>query len=774
MDRRSFIKLTAVTGTSATLASCGNPEHQLIRFVPDEELVPGVAEWRPSVCPLCPGGCGVTVRIMEADVEVIRDGQPGVVRKGVAKKLEGNPAHPISQGGLCARGQAAIQVTYHPDRIAHPLKRAGARGEGRFDAITWDQAIGELVTHLDALDAANRQRSLAFLTRRDASWRHALVEQFLARFGAAAPIGFELFSDEVLRRANLLSFGREQLPTPDLARARYVLSFGADFLGTWNSPVAQGAAYGQMRQGRPGIRGAFVQVEARMTQTGANADQWVPVAAGTEGVLALGLAHIILKEKLRPSDAAGRAGALIGGWSTGLGDYAPDRVEQITTVPGKRLERLAREFIEWRPAVAIIGGPPLAQTNGLFNAVAVNALNALAGGVGEPGGLFFTPQLGVTAPPGLTLPPGHQSADAGRRSGAASIDTLAAGILSAAQSPVQALLVDGANPVFTTPRAWKVREAFEKIPFIASFGSFIDETSILADLILPDHSFLESWVDSAPESGSLVAVLNVAPPAMKPLHQTRAMPDVLLDVARRLHRPLDLPWPSYDAMLEQAFAALPPGEGGADPWATAQKQGGWWGDLPKSDVAAAARKNVTAATRTHDEPARTFAFAEPLFDGDAQQYPYHLLPYPSTAFLDGSLAHLPWLQEMPDPLTSAMWSSWVEINPKTAGRLGIRQGDLVEIASRHGSVHAPAFVSPGLAPDIIAMPVGQGHQTYTRVASGRGENPIGILAPVAEPETGALAWAATRVRITRAGDADGRLILFAAELREHPHEGEIR
>jgi molybdopterin-containing oxidoreductase family iron-sulfur binding subunit len=129
---------------------------------------------------------------------------------------------------------------------------------------------------------------------------------------------------------------------------------------------------------------------------------------------------------------------------------------------------------------------------------------------------------------------------------------------------------------------------------------------------------------------------------------------------------------------------------------------------------------------------------------------------------------------MPDPLTSAMWSSWVEINPKTAGRLGIRQGDLVEIASRHGSVHAPAFVSPGLAPDIIAMPVGQGHQTYTRVASGRGENPIGILAPVAEPETGALAWAATRVRITRAGDADGRLILFGAELREHPHEGEVR
>ena len=761
MDRRSFIKLTAITGTSATLASCGNPEHQLIRFVPDEDLVPGVAEWKPSVCPLCRSGCGVNVRIMEADVEVIRDGQPGVVRKGVAKKLEGNPAHPISQGGLCARGQAAIQVTYHPDRIAHPLKRAGSRGDGRFEEITWDQAIAEIVTHLDALEAAGNQKSLAFLTRRDASQRHALVEQFLARFGAPAPIGFELFSDDVLRRANLLSFGREQLPTPDLARARYVLSFGADFLGTWNSPVAQGAAYGQMRQGRPGVRGAFVQVESRMTQTGANADQWVPVASGTEGALALGLAHVILKEKLRPSDAAGRAGALIDGWSTGLGDYAPDRVEKVTGVPARRLERLAREFVEGHPAVAIIAGPPLAQTNGLFSAVAVNALNALAGSVGEPGGIFFTPQLG------------RESADAGPPSGAAGIDKLAGAILSAGQSPVQALLVDGSNPVFASPRVWKVREAFEKIPFIASFGSFIDETSILADVILPDHSFLESWVDSAPESGALVAVLNVAPPAMKPILQTRAMPDVLLDVGRRLHRPLDLPWMTYDAMLQKAFAALPPGEGGTDPWATAQKQGGWWGELPGAAApqrGAAAQK--AAAPRRNDEQPRRFA--EPQFDGDAQQYPFHFLPYPSTAFLDGSVAHLPWLQEMPDPLTSAMWSSWVEINPRTAERFGIRQGDIVEIASRHGSVHAPAFVSPALAPDIIAMPVGQGHQTFTRFASGRGENPVGILAPVTEPETGALAWAATRVRIARAGDADGRLILFGGELREHPHEGEVR
>src|SRR3954453_17263489 len=164
MDRRDFIKLTAITGTSATLASCGSPEHQLIRFVPDEDIVPGVAEWKPSVCPMCDAGCAVTVRVMEAAVDTTRNGQAGVVKMNVAKKLEGDPKDPISRGGLCARGQASIQVTYHPDRLTHPIKRSGARGSGAFTEITWDEAIATLTAQLDALAAAQDQKSLAFLT----------------------------------------------------------------------------------------------------------------------------------------------------------------------------------------------------------------------------------------------------------------------------------------------------------------------------------------------------------------------------------------------------------------------------------------------------------------------------------------------------------------------------------------------------------------------------------------------------------------------------------
>ncbi len=740
MDRRNFIKLTAVTGGAVTLASCGNPEHELIRFVPDEDLTPGIAEIKNGVCPQCSAGCGTTVRVMQGDVDTVRGGQAGVVTMSLAKKLEGNPTHPVNHGTLCARGQAAIQIAYHPDRIKEPLKRRGAKGSGDFQPITWDAAIAELVGQLDALAASKTQAALACWTAPGSNARRDLTALFLSRFGAPPPTTFELFSDDVLRRANEMSFGRGQLPTFDLAAARYAISFGADFLGTWNSPVAHMGAYGRMRQGRPGIRGAFVQVEPRMSLTGASADEWVAIRPGTEGVLALGLAHVIMREKLRPADAAGRAGALVDGWGKGLADYTPQAVEQKTSVKAARVERLARELAEQRPSVAIIGGAPLALSNGLFQALAVNALNALLGSVGTPGGLSFTPQSAPAPGAGKTL------------------RTAAADILAADKPPVQVLLVDRVNPVYATPPGWRVKDALLKVPFVVSFASFVDDTSALADLILPDHAFLESWTDARPESGATVAVTTVAGPAMKPLYQTRATPDVLLDVSKKLAAPIkpELPWTSFDQMLQATI--------GEEAWTVATKQG--WVELKDVGQRAEGVKGQRAEGKGQRERE---IVRDAVFDGDAAAYPFYFLPYASQAFLDGSLSHLPWLQEMPDPISTAMWSVWVEINPQTARRLGIGDGDIVEIGSAHGTVRAPALHSPGIAPDVLAMPVGQGHETFTRYASGRGSNPVKVLGPSVEQETGALAWAGTRVKVARVAEADGGLIRFGAALTEAEH-----
>jgi anaerobic selenocysteine-containing dehydrogenase len=457
-----------------------------------------------------------------------------------------------------------------------------------------------------------------------------------------------------------------------------------------------------------------------MSQTGANADEWVPVKPGTEGVLALGIANAVMKSGVRKPGDAGDAGTLIDSWMTGLTEYTPAEVEKKTGVGAARIERLAKEFAEQRPGVAIIAGPAVAQTNGLFNALAVNALNALMGSVESPGGIWFTPQqqnLGTDS------------------NGERGMGVHARPPFSIGVSP-QILFLDGANPVFASPKFWKVKDTIAQVPYIVSFGNFVDETSGMADLLLPDHSFLESWVQSSPESGSKTAVSAVAGPVMRPLHETRATGDVLLEISRKLVKPLELPWKTYEDVVKEP--TNPPGK-----------------------------------AQETKPPAQGHAakYSEPQFDGDPGQYAFHFLPYPSIALLDGSLAHLPLLQELPDPMSSAVWSSWVEINLQTADKMGIKQGDLVEITSSGGSIRVPAFPSPGIAPDVIAMPAGQGHENYTRYATGRGASPFEILAPVQEPDTGALAWAATRVKVAKVAEADGRLVLFAGSLRDYPPEG---
>ena len=695
MDRRNFIKLTAISGTTAALTACGNPENQIIRFIPEDDLVPGVATWKPSICPLCSAGCGVIARVMEGDAEVFRHGKPGVIRMGLAKKLEGNPDDAISQGKLCPRGQGAIQITYHPDRLAQPKKRTGERGSGQFADISWDEALTELTGKLNELAAANDHAALALLARPRRGRRLELAAEWLQRFGARPPVTYELFSDEVLRRANAAAFGHHQLATVDLETARYVISFGADFLGTWNSAVAQSVAYGRMRHAGPGARPKFVHVDARLTQTAANADEFVACQPGTEGLLAMAMAAVLNK-------------------TASTGEHAPAQVAGKTGVPVEKIERLAREFAGHGPSVAIIGGAPLAHTNAAFHAYAVNTLNLAANALNQPGGLSFVPQ----AAPVATRP-----------------------LKEILDTAPKVLLIDDVNPVFATPASWQVAEALKRVPFIVSFGSFVDETSALADLILPDHSFLESWVEAAPESGSATAAPSKFGPVMRPLYDTRSTPDVLLEVSRALAKPLA---PAFPNTFEEYL------NGGGTP-----------SGLPGAAKPAGNPKGLP--------PPAPVQYTDPQFDGDAAQYPYHFLPFASQALYDGSLAHLPWLQEMPDPMSSAMWCSWVEINEIKAGELGIEMGDLIEVTSTQGSIRAHAFLNPGIAPDAVAMPVGQGHTNFTRYATGRGVNPIAILAPVTIPETGTLAWSATRVKIARVGgpDKDG-LILFGGATRERP------
>jgi anaerobic selenocysteine-containing dehydrogenase len=773
MKRRDFILTTAAGATaSVVLKGCGNKEEKLIPLLVSEEtLIPGVQTWTAGVCRQCSAGCGIIVKTMPGEMETQVNGEQVRVSLQQAKKIEGNPDFPVNRGKLCARGQAGLQVLYNPDRIKGPLKLTGARGSGQYQPISWDEAIATLASKLRELRDRGDAHTTLFLNGRLPHQARIIVERFMQAFGSPNSITHELFSDQVLRSANRLTAGHEALAAYDLENANYLISFGATFLETFGSPARYNLGFGHMRQGRPGQRAKFIQVEPRLSLTAANADEWVPVKPGTEGALALALAHVIIQEQLYDKNFIAQSTTKFEDFKNlVLQNYSPETVAPLTEVPAERIKRIAREFAKHQPALAIGGDAAGAHSSGLAAMTAVNALNALVGNYGKPGGIYFDPE-----PPLAPLPAIKRDAVAERGlnqpplvAPPAALPALSERLFSRSPYPVNAVLLYETNPVFTAPAAARVKEALEQAPFVASFSSFMDETTKLADLILPDHTALESWIGDVPEPGVGIPVVAVAQPVVKPLYETRSTPDVLMQLAKQLGGGVAeaFPYDSFSDSLKASCQGIFQAKRGsvvADDfdtfWGTLIEKGGWWDSEYKPAV-------------KFSTPSGKFEFASAASSSSSvaetsgqQEYPFYFHPYQSLAFSDGRGANQPWLQEMPDPMTTACWGSWVEINPKTAEGLGLKENDLVWIESPHGRIQAPVVLYPGTRPDTINMPVGQGHEAYGRYAENRGANPIKILAPLVEPRSGQLAWAATRVKLTTAGGS-ARLVKIGFD-RQH-------
>ncbi len=498
LRRRTFLKTAALVAAGTALPGCKPQVQKLVPYLlPDQEIVPGLALWYASTCRECAAGCGVLVRTME----------------GRAKKIEGNADHPVNEGKLCARGQAALQDLYHPDRLQGPLKRN--RGSGHFDSVTWDEVVEELARRL-----------------RDAHGRIVMISRPLSGAGSAwlgrfmEVVGGRLYwydpaAEVPLRTAVEHLFGWKGIPHYDVSGADYLLSFGAPFLDQWLSPVSYGVAFGRMRQARKTVRGRFVHVEPRLSLTAANADQWIPIRPGTEGLLALALGRLIL------SEAPGRVPASRRKQYEGLfSPVSPATIARQTDVDEASMRRLAIDLAAARRPLVLGGGPVSAHTNATAALIAINSLNGLLGNIGESGGVrHFESPVSPPSIPWLTE---------------RVIGDLAAEFEAGRAS---VLLVNDCNPVFGMAPAVAVNRVFSHASFVASFGRFLDESSSLADLVCADHHWLEAWGEDVPNIAFPVQTLSLRQPAVRPLYDTRQSEDVMLDVARRL-APDRVPWKS--------------------------------------------------------------------------------------------------------------------------------------------------------------------------------------------------------------------------------------
>jgi anaerobic selenocysteine-containing dehydrogenase len=714
ISRRNFLKIAAAATVTTGLAPAVRSIVVEPFVQPPEETLPGKASWYASTCRQCPAGCGIMVRTIN----------------GRAKKIEGNPLHPLNRGKLCARGQAGLQVLYNPDRLKNAVLQTGGRGSRRFEPLYWPEALDILEEKISTLGSPER---LAFLGGLIPDHVYRLASSLLAALGAPPPVIFDLHSEmEGRSAASHLSqafFGTTDLPVYDIAQSGAIYSFGANLLETWMSPVAQSDAYGNMRQGGTGGRGLFVQFEPRLSATAASADEWVSVKPGAEGFVALAIGRIIVEERL--GDVGSHQPHAILYQNADIRELAA-----ASGVPVESLRRLAQAFANADRPVAIPGGYLAGQRNGFASMLAVQALNVVMAQIGRTGGVFLS-QPGPTAE--LRQKPQPNSFE--------EMMDLAARL---AAGEIDLLLVHSANPVFEMPAAARFLEAIQRVPYVVSFSPFVDETAVWADMILPDNTYLESWGSCVPSPGVDRPVVSSQQPVVRALYDTRPTADVLLALATRLggRAAEALPWEDEAAYLEETVTELHGSSLGAYDartkagfWALWRQYGGWWSE-----------KEILREPDPTQIIQSPLPVSEPQFAGDAGDYPFHLYPFPSVSLSDGRGANQPWLQETPDPMTTVQWGTWVELNPETARELGVEDNDIVQVESPHGVLEVPVVVYPGIRPDVVAIPLGQGHQDYGRFSRpSSSSNPLVLVAPATDPDSGALAWGATRVRLTPTG-----------------------
>ena len=658
MDRRRFLTVLGATGGAAAAASACDihpepTEHLVPYTVPPENQVPGIATYYATTCRECAAGCGLHAK----------------VREGRVVKLEGNPDSPINEGRLCSRGQAALQGLYNPDRVTDPMAR-GPNGE--WQKLSWEDAIGRLQAKVKEA----RGKGIAFVTGLESGAFGELVDAWMKELGGRH-VTYEPFAFEALREGNRLAFGTPAIPWYDFANARYIVSFGADFMETWLSPVGYQNGFTRAHAfegGRDGSMAKFVSVAPRLSLTGMSADEWIAAKPGTEFMLALAMAQVILAERLAPTPADAR----------GLERLlpAPQQVATLVGMEARDIRRLSREFAASKGGLAVAGGVATHYGSGAHVlAASVNLLNYVAGQVGK------TVKFG----------PNHALEAAG------SFKQLTDLVGDMSAGKVAVLLVHGANPAHSLPAAFS--QALGRVGYRVSFSSYLDETAAASDLVLPDLHPLEQWNDSRPRTG----VYALQQPVMQPVFpNARHSGDVLLQASGRassFKEYLQARW----RVLHQRYGR---GREFADFWSDAVQHGGVYGDAPVQTV-----RLVPGIAQQLGGLAGTGGVSEK----------HVLIVFPSIALHDGRGANKPWLQELPDPVSKITWHGWVEVHPETAAKSQLANGDMLLLTSPYGAVRAPVWITPGVRPDVLAVPSGQGHKAYGRYAKDRSFNAFEVL-----------------------------------------------
>ncbi len=730
IDRRSFLSFliggaagTAISPLPWKLMDDSSIWTQMWPWTPVPE--DGEASYVNSVCTLCPGGCGITVR-------KINDR---------AVKIEGLKGHPVNNGGLCILGLSGLQLLYGPTRVKTPLKRIGERGQGRWEKISWEDAIAEVSKRLKDYRSNGQSHTVGCISGSDRGTVPLLFDRLLNVYGSPNFIRTSSIQDTYELTLHLMQ-GAQALPGFDLENADYVLSFGSGIIDGWGSPVRMLRTNSTWRNTHTKV----VQVEPRLSNTAAKSDKWIPINPGTEAALALGIAYVMVNESLYNADFVDNHAEGFNEWKILVTEkYRPDNVAKITGIDETTISVLARDFAGASKPLAICGRGQGNTPGSLDEFMAIHALNALVGNINHPGGVWAVANAEYISWPAVemdeTAATGMQKDrldDAGSKKYPNTRylpHRFVSAVGSGEKYPLQTLFVFNANPLYSMPDSNAVKKAFAKVPFLVSFSSYLDETAEYADLILPNHTYLERYEDVPSPVGLEKHVIGLSRPVVEPQFNTKHIGDVIISIAKAMGgRIADaFPWSSYEACLKETLA---------DKWDPLIKEGYWFdpyfmGPERQTSFDTVSGKFEFVSRDTGALP----QFNPAPIEGDEINYPLVLIPYDSMRLANGFIGDPPFVIKTVEDIVLKDNDVFVEINPKTAKTHHLRPGQHAMLRTPKGNAKVRVHLFEGIMPGVIALPRGLGHTADDKFLSGKGVNFNELIGPVEDPASGLdIAW----------------------------------
>lgn len=819
--RRRFLKATAMAGAAGAVGATGLGALDKLGTAAEAQTVTpatGATKIVKNVCHQCPARCGVDVYVTDGRVHAIY----------------GTLDHPISNGKLCPKGFLGAYILYDPDRFKGPMKRTnpkkGRNEDPKFVPITWNEALDTIAARLNALREKGEAHRFALLFGR--GWGESdagLFGPFSKLFGSPnVGLNHSSICSDGSKKAKQALDGNYSYNAYDYRNTNYILNFGASFLEAYRPLNNNLQTWGHIRTKSPKTKVTVVDV--RLTTTGAAADRNLIVRPGTDGALALAIAHVILTEGLWDRKFVGdfkdgqnrfRTGqavdaatfeerwtrGLVEWWNAEVKDRTPKWATGVTTIAERHIVEVAHEFGTTRPAMAIFERGPTTHTNGVYNGMAIHALNALVGSMYAEGGLMnqIGPSYGS-----LPVKADDYLDDIAKTATAKKmpridkvktkewplasnmIQEIAKNHLKGDPYKLDTIMFYLTNPIFSglDVKAWE--EALKDL-FVIETSPFPSETAMFADIVVPDHTYLERWQDTPTYPFQGYPLANIRVPAIEPIHDTKAFSDTLIELGKRIKGPMGEYYKKIDNVenvlrhLAKGFEKNP-GDNGVNSFESWVEKGVWYKkpypwrqvrgeffewdgtDYRKPMSAEDVKKRllktesgkfelkssylekyadyISAKTGIAKDRVGLPQWVEPKYTGGGDLY----FVTPKTVMhAEGRSANLPQAVALYQSAAGGRNRTYLEIHPTTAKKRGIRNGAKVKVTSDVGTIEAVARYNATSHPDIVVLPFGFGHWAHGRWAKARMSGNVDeIIANVSDPISGLAAYYTAKVKVEMA------------------------